>query len=1063
MVDVPAAARHVLWRKANQAVDFTRNLTAGSLGPLLPAVKKPVWKAALPSQRTICEMILGRWAEWAVVVAEAPGASAACSQLLGPTSLGYEGFSADTSPLNGELDSQGRPKLPKGSLCDVDVEELALPEPGTKTVDLVDISPEAKEYFSAMEGRMLVQSDAFDKTSYDAQRVYQDAGLKPKKIMLRLAERLWRAGALEFTETCVETLSLFGVVKKYDDEGRRSIRPVWDERKANHRWAPPPFVPLGSPMCFCHLDLSDLEADDTIYHVAADIPDMFTRLRTPPQAWPYFVLSGVLVDDFVAFMKEKGEHVSVMPGCRFAAVSVLVMGWSWAPFLAHSALIALLDLAHGKDGEQHRMVYGHPVPQFDKTFRELILSWGYIDDLGAAQVGKKSAPLPPELRAWRNKSVDTLASVGLPVHKESAAEGVEALGAVLTRDPCRVSVAMRKVYLLVLATDEVVRKTVCTVKTLERILGLWGWVILFARPALAILDRVYHFVRGADRKKPHKLPAEVLRELRCLSALAPFFATCLSLPWHKRVYATDSSDFGYGVVVTTSSVDEIREEARYCELRGWTVCLEDQHANIEESVWADQNESADDIVHDAFAAMPLRPLKTKCFRILHLFSGFRRKGDLEWWIRVLAERSPFHVEVYSIDLAVDKAMDLTKDEVVGDFEAACREGFFHAAAAGPPCNTWARARFNTRTPGPRPLRTRAEPWGRSDIVFTASERRKVDLGTSLLLATIKLVRALCSSGGVALVEHPRDPGVAPYPSIWAVDAMTSLLDDTKGHLMLIDQCMYGLAAKKATTIGIFGLHASDPKVQATLKRQCRHKFHSVVLQGLNEDGSFKTSLAQVYPSGLCRAMALSLLAALRLMFGDGAGSDDLRATGSLTFPPAQGQRARPEQKRGDRVPAPPLSSSWARLDRWKLLYRGLWKNHEHINVQELRVVTGLLRHLARGPLNWKSKVLVLTDSMVALGAGAKGRSSSSPLLRLCRQMLPLQLILEMRVLLRYIPSEMNPSDGPSRMLPVGAAEETVRAHSDRASSSTSSLPVLSAASALRLLRLGRKEEGFAGG
>ena len=101
--------------------------------------------------------------------------------------------------------------------------------------------------------------------------------------------------------------------------------------------------------------------------------------------------------------------------------------------------------------------------------------------------------------------------------------------------------------------------------------------------------------------------------------------------------------------------------------------------------------------------------------------------------------------------------------------------------------------------------------------------------------------------------------------------------------------------------------------------------------------------------------------------------------------------------------------------------------------------------------------------MVALGAGAKGRSSSSPLLRLCRQMLPLQLVLEMRVLLRYIPSEMNPSDGPSRMLPVGAAEETVKAHSDRASSSTSSLPVLSAASALRLLRLGRKEEGFAGG
>ena len=148
----------------------------------------------------------------------------------------------------------------------------------------MEISAEAKTYFDHMETRMLRDQSEFDQMSYDTQKVYEDAALKPLAYRLRLAERLWDAGALGFTTHVVDTLSLFGVIKKYDENGVRSIRPVWDERRPNLRWEAPPFVPLGSPMCFCHLDLSDLRRDQTIFHVAADIPDMFTRLRTPSKA-----------------------------------------------------------------------------------------------------------------------------------------------------------------------------------------------------------------------------------------------------------------------------------------------------------------------------------------------------------------------------------------------------------------------------------------------------------------------------------------------------------------------------------------------------------------------------------------------------------------------------------------------------------------------------------------------------------------------------------------------------------------------------------------------------------
>ena len=102
--------------------------------------------------------------------------------------------------------------------------------------------------------------------------------------------------------------------------------------------------------------------------------------------------------------------------------------------------------------------------------------------------------------------------------------------------------------------------------------------------------------------------------------------------------------------------------------------------------------------------------------------------------------------------------------------------------------------------------------------------------------------------------------------------------------------------------------------------------------------------------------------------------------------------------------------------------------------------------------------------MVALGALCKGRSSAPPLLRLCRQAAAIIMAMDIRPLLRYIASEVNPADGPSRGLGVGAAPETVKAHADRAVPASASMapPVLLTASE-DLLCLGRSCAGFAGG
>ena len=70
--------------------------------------------------------------------------------------------------------------------------------------------------------------------------------------------------------------------------------------------------------------------------------------------------------------------------------------------------------------------------------------------------------------------------------------------------------------------------------------------------------------------------------------------------------------------------------------------------------------------------------------------------------------------------------------------------------------------------------------------------------------------------------------------------------------------------------------------------------------------------------------------------------------------------------------------------------------------------------------------MLFTDSLVALGVLQKGRSSANDLLRLCRVVSIVQMVCRIRGYCRWVPSELNLADGPSRGLPIGAAEEMVK-------------------------------------
>jgi hypothetical protein len=100
---------------------------------------------------------------------------------------------------------------------------------------------------------------------------------------------------------------------------------------------------------------------------------------------------------------------------------------------------------------------------------------------------------------------------------------------------------------------------------------------------------------------------------------------------------------------------------------------------------------------------------------------------------------------------------------------------------------------------------------------------------------------------------------------------------------------------------------------------------------------------------------------------------------------------------------------------WSVIASSRWKfGAEHINSLELRAASTAIRWSLSFPSSLGRKLLLFTDSQVALGALRKGRSSSPLLLRRLRTISSWLLASGLRLLLYWIPSEDNPADEPSR-------------------------------------------------
>ena len=257
-------------------------------------------------------------------------------------------------------------------------------------------------------------------------------------------------------------------------------------------------------------------------------------------------------------------------------------------------------------------------------------------------------------------------------------------------------------------------------------------------------------------------------------------------------------------------------------------------------------------------------MRTNTVVLLHLFSGNRRAGDLHSTLSAMQAPPGSLLMVLSVDIIYDeKAGNLADEENQRQWYAWVRSGLIIGVYAGPPCETWSRARLKGGVPcfskgdgGPRLLRDACHPAGFDWM--KVKEVRQVILANRLLGFTIMVMLYILEMSLFMLVEHPGEPPQEEegwLASIWRLFLTKAIRNNPNVHLARIFQGHYGAKSPKPTNLMICagpdfpvteileGLRSSD-----SLPQQLEMGWNA-------ESKEYSTASLKSYPPDLCRALA----------------------------------------------------------------------------------------------------------------------------------------------------------------------------------------------------------------
>jgi len=197
--------------------------------------------------------------------------------------------------------------------------------------------------------------------------------------------------------------------------------------------------------------------------------------------------------------------------------------------------------------------------------------------------------------------------------------------------------------------------------------------------------------------------------------------------------------------------------------------------------------------------------------------------------------------------------------------------------AGPPCETWSRARGvphgrappadgdGDAAPGlpvhgrglPRILRALSELWGLMSLGIR--ELCQILTGNSLLIFALEAIVEIALAGSVGLVEHPAEPDdLVDASSIWRLPVMDIILHLPCVEKIRFAQGLLGAKTAKPTELLCVNLPSMMQHLHANRVRKELPRGQSV---GKDGQGHWRTSSLKEYAPALCKAISEALRAA----------------------------------------------------------------------------------------------------------------------------------------------------------------------------------------------------------
>lgn len=263
--------------------------------------------------------------------------------------------------------------------------------------------------------------------------------------------------------------------------------------------------------------------------------------------------------------------------------------------------------------------------------------------------------------------------------------------------------------------------------------------------------------------------------------------------------------------------------------------------------------------------------------MLYLFSGRKRRNSLAWFIRRLAKKFHYIVEVVEVDLRHSPKADCTQPEVQKKWLQFIDSGAVDALVITPPCSTFSRATWANEE-GPFPLRSseclRGFTWN------SPQRRRKATLGNVLADFSFEAMkRQLRIEGKLAFMEQPEDlgrtngqriPGHRPG-SMWQFPQHEEILQLPGVRSVALAQLDFGAESVKPTRLLMRTSGQLHPEMYEGLPQLDGDGWYLGPLPKKagkpligKQGGAFRKAGAAAWPAGLCSWVAEQILAAFQM-------------------------------------------------------------------------------------------------------------------------------------------------------------------------------------------------------